>query len=164
MQFDFGHDAGMTTSIKPYKFLCFAATLGLAISAQAAGVDFSGKWSIDLRSPTERKRNVECGSASFSLSQIGDRVSGSHEFATPGCGRLNEGGDGTVKGFVIGSTAVLVVTSGRNGAIVMGRAVRKGNSLHWQIQEEIRQGEPEGDSPLIFGQGILKLDMSSAAQ
>ena len=42
--------------------------------------------------------------------------------ATSGCGRINAGGEGTVKGVVIGQTAVLVITSGRNGAIVMGTA------------------------------------------
>jgi hypothetical protein len=138
--------------------LFLVASLWLAVSAQAAGVDFSGKWSIDLRSQKERKQNVECGGASFNLSQIGDRISGGHEFATSGCGRLNEGGDGTVKGVVVGSSAVLVVTSGRNGAVVMGKAVRKGNLLYWKTLEEIRPGEPEGDSPLILGQGILALE------
>lgn len=75
--------------------------------------------------------------------------------ATPGCGRLNEGGEGTVKGVVVGRAAVLVVTSGRNGAIVLGRATLHGSFLDWKTLEDIKQGEPEGDSPLILGKGRL---------
>jgi hypothetical protein len=48
-----------------------------------------------------------------------------------------------------------VVTSGRNGAVVMGTATLQGGALHWQTLEEIRAGEPEGDSPLILGEGVL---------
>ena len=125
------------------------------IFAFAADADFSGTWYIDLRSPKEEKSGAECGGASFILSQSGERIVGNHTFATVGCGRLNEGGDGTVQGIVVGSTAVLVVTSGRNGAIVMGKAIKKGDSLYWTTITEIKPGEPEGDSPLILGKGVL---------
>ncbi len=47
--------------------------------------------------------------------------------ATVDCGRLNEGGEGTVTGVVTGNTAVLVVTSGRNGAIMLGTARQLGS-------------------------------------
>lgn len=78
-----------------------------------------------------------------------------------GCGRINEGGDGTVKGAVIGQTAVLVVTSGRNGAIVMGTAKLQNGWLRWQTLEEIRPGMVEGDSPIILGQGVLSKDIAT---
>jgi hypothetical protein len=74
----------------------------------------------------------------------------------------NEGDPGSVKGTVVGSTAVLVVTSGRNGAIVMGKATRKGDAINWVTLEDIKSGEPEGDSPLILGEGTLKLDKSQS--
>lgn len=138
--------------------LFLLANCGMAMPACAAEVDFTGNWSIDLRSTAERERGVECGSASFSLSQVGSKISGDHAFSTPGCGRLNEGGDGAVKGVVVGSTAVLVVTSGRNGAVVMGTAKRDKNLLHWNTEEEIRSGEPESDSPLILSKGVLALE------
>lgn len=72
---------------------------------------------------------------------------------TGGCGRQNEGGD--VKGVVVNQTAVLVVTSGRNGAIVLGTATIRDGALYWETLEQISEGEPETDSPLILGKGTL---------
>lgn len=137
------------------RLLVTTGTFLFAMAAQAAPLDFSGHWFLDLRTPAERQQKLECGSASFELTQTGDRILGSHSMATAGCGRLNEGGPETVKGVVVGEAAVLVVTSGRNGAIVMGTARLRSNTMHWQTLDEIRPGEPEGDSPLVLGQGHL---------
>ena len=123
--------------------------------AVAKASTFSGTWEIDLRTPTEQKSRSECRTAAFELHQSGDKISGSHSFATPNCGRANEGGEGTVKGYVLGQTAFLVVTSARNGAIVMGRANKVGNSLHWRVLDEIKSGEPPRDSALILHHGML---------
>ena len=75
--------------------------------------------------------------------------------ATPGYGRVNEGGEASVKGLVLGGNAVLTVTSARNGQIVLGSAKVRGDFLHWQVSEEIKAGEPEGDSGLILQSGVL---------
>jgi hypothetical protein len=135
------------------------ACLGLALSApakaQGTSAPFTGTWSIDLRTPSERKEKVECGTAVFTLSQTGSKIVGDHSMATPRCGRMNDGGEGSVKGVVIGRTAVLAVTSGRNGQIVLGSAQVRPGSLHWQVSEEIKAGEPEGDSGLILHSGVL---------
>jgi hypothetical protein len=131
----------------------------LALCAQstyAAETGFSGTWSIDLRTPEQKASNAECGEASFVLQQTGMKISGSHTMATVGCGRLNEGGEGTVKGHVVGNRALLVVTSGRNGAVVKGIATLRKEGLFWETTEEVKAGEPEGDSPLILGKGLLK--------
>jgi hypothetical protein len=125
------------------------------VRAEKNEMPFSGNWQIDLRTQAERANKVECGIATFELHQSGKKISGSHTFATPSCGRINDGGDGTVKGYVVGQTAFLVVTSGRNGAIVMGRADRVANSLRWLVLDEIKGGEPEGDSDLILSRGTL---------
>ena len=101
-------------------------------NAFAADVNFTGRWKIDLRAPVERKQKLECGTAEFTLKQVGEKIVGSHTFSSVGCGRLNEGGEETVKGIVVGTTAVLVVTSGRNGGMVLGKATRHGNQLQWQ--------------------------------
>lgn len=133
--------------------LAFAASL---LPSAAMAQAFTGTWTIDLRTPAERKQKVECGTASFELVQTGDRITGDHTFATAGCGRLNEGGQETVKGVVIGKTAVLTVTSGRTGAIVLGKATLSGDRLRWEPVLDIKAGEPEGDSPLILGKATLR--------
>jgi hypothetical protein len=130
--------------------LIFAQSLALAAEA-----NFSGTWTIDLRTAEEKKANTECGSAEFKLFQTAEKITGQHTFATPRCSRVNEGGPKSVAGTVIGSTAVLVVTSGRNGAMVLGKATLKGSTLHWQTLQELKPGDPEGDSPLILGNGVL---------
>ena len=38
--------------------------------------------------------------------QTEDRITSDHRTATVGCGRLNEGGDGTVNGYVLGNTGL----------------------------------------------------------
>lgn len=136
--------------------LTVAVILLPAHSACAADGNFSGTWFIDLRTAEQRAQNAECGGASFVLNQAGNRLTGSHTFATVGCGRLNEGGEGTVKGKIVGNRAHLVVTSGRNGAVVKGIATLKGDTLYWETKEEIKAGEPQGDSPLILGKGLLR--------
>jgi hypothetical protein len=133
-------------------------------NAVAAGPDFSGTWTIDLRTASDRKRGAECGNARFVLTQTGDKIVGDHSMYPTGCGRINEGGEETVKGIVVGSTAVLVVTSGRNGAVVMGVARLSGARLRWKIVEEIKPGEPPADSPLILGNGVLTKDGAANAK
>ncbi len=137
---------------------CPFLVLFMCTPAVGFATDFSGVWTKDLRTKAEIKNKTECGSALFELKQTGDQITGSHSFATAGCGRLNEGGEGTVRGVVVGDTAVLTVISGRNGAVVLGRAKRKGNVLHWQYLDEIKSGEPEGDSPLILNTTTLRLE------
>jgi hypothetical protein len=124
-------------------------------SVRAADTKFSGTWYIDLRTPEQRAQNAECGEASFVLRQVGKEITGSHTMVTVGCGRLNEGGEGTVKGQVVGNRALLLVTSGRNGATVKGVATLRNNALFWETKEEVKAGEPAGDSPLILGKGSL---------
>lgn len=132
-----------------------ALALGLLghVGSSVAGEPFTGTWTIDFRTPAERQRSAECGTAEFVLRQAGDAISGTHSMAVAGCGRLNEGGP--VRGVAVGKTAVLVVTSGRNGAIAMGTAKLSRGKLQWRQVEEIKAGSPEDDSPLILGNGSL---------
>lgn len=143
--------------------VALVASVGAAPACLAAP-NFSGTWTIDLRTPADRQRQAECGNATFELLQTGDKIQGDHAMATVDCGRLNEGGEGTVTGVVTGNTAVLVVTSGRNGAIMLGTARLLGsNRLRWQVRAEVKPGEPPGDSPLILQQGILQRPKGGAA-
>lgn len=136
----------------------FLAALLFASEVQARTEDFSGTWYIDLRTKVQQQQNKDCGGAEFILKQTGDRITGNHTYATVDCGRLNEGGENTVKGIVVGSTAILVVTSGRNGAIVMGKAVKSKNALYWESLDDIAPGQPDGEISLILGKGILHLE------
>jgi hypothetical protein len=131
-----------------------AIALG-APGAHAVEARFSGHWSVDLRTAEQKAKNMECGNASFFFDQVGPAITGSHMMATAGCGRINEGGEETVKGRVVGNRAFLLVTSGRNGAVVKGVATLKGRQLLWETKEEVKAGTPEGDSPLILDQGAL---------
>jgi hypothetical protein len=133
------------------------ACIGLLVLGTAyAQHPFTGEWEVDLRTPAQKRAGAECGTANFKLDQTVDKVTGDHSMAIVGCGRLNEGGEGTVEGIALGSTAILVVTSGRNGEVVRGRAVREGSSLRWEVLEQLKPGEPEGDSGLILGRGLLR--------
>jgi hypothetical protein len=139
----------------PALFLVLAA--GTAVSrAQQLPASFTGTWSIDLRTPEQKREKVECGTAAFSLAQNGSRVVGNHWFVTANCGRENQGGEGSVKGVVVGRTAVLVVTSGRNGQIVLGSATVRAGALHWKVSDEIKPGDIDGDSGLILHEGVLR--------
>jgi hypothetical protein len=119
--------------------------------AWSAPRDFAGRWTIDWRTPQQRLKKIECGTATFDLTQAGDRIAGMHSYATIGCGRLNEGG--AVHGIAVGKTAVLVVTSGRNGDIVVGKAKRSGNGLEWEISDWVTATGI--DEALILQKGIL---------
>jgi hypothetical protein len=78
---------------------------------------------------------------------------------------MNEGGPGTVKGFVIDGKAILVVTSGRNGEMALGVATLEGDDLHGPVRRELRDGEPKSDSGLILAKGVLlRVKPTSGAQ
>lgn len=135
---------------------CFTLAFSASTKAQSLPTPFTGTWSMDFRTPAERRDKAECGTAIFELSQTGTRIVGSHSMTTPGCGRMNEGGQGSVKGVVAGRIAVLTVTSARNGQIVLGSAEIRAGALHWQVSEVVKAGEPEGDSGLILQRGVLR--------
>jgi hypothetical protein len=140
------------------RILLFVALFLVSHVTFGRGSGFTGEWNIDLRTPSEIKQKAECGMATFTLKQTGKAIGGSHSFATVNCGRVNEGVEGTVKGTIVGpGEAILVVTSGRNGGVVFGKAtLLKHNRLLWETIEDVKEGEPQGDSPLILSKGILR--------
>lgn len=144
--------------MSPYMKPLTTLALGLALSAfgVAYAAPFDGTWTIDLRSPEQKRSNAECGLAVFMLKQNGNKITGDHQMTTVGCGRLNEGGDGSVRGTARGNSAELTVTSGRNGEVVWGRATLTGNSLRWTVTKQLKPGNSEGDSGLILYRGTLE--------
>lgn len=142
------------------KFLSIISSLlTIFLALPALGEGFDGTWSIDLRTEDEKKSNAECGHASFALSQLANNVIiGSHEFYTVGCGRINEGSP--IEGKVEGKTAILVITSGRNNAVVKGKATLKNDKLHWHVLKELSAGDPPDDG-LILADAVLELEKES---
>ena len=143
-------------SMKPPNLVAFGLMALMFAAAHAA--PFEGSWTIDLRSAAEKRAKAECGMATFVLRQDGKQVTGDHQMATVNCGRLNERGEDTVQGTARVNSAELTVTSGRNGVVVRGRATRVGSFLRWKVTEQVKPGEPKGDSSLILWQGTLKRD------
>ena len=131
------------------RYLLFAILLLAPCALQAQ--DFTGQWSIDLRSSADKAANVECGTATFQLVQTSDRIAGNYSYATPRCGRVDDGLSESVKGIVIApGKAVLVVTSGRNGAIAFGvAALLPDKRMAWDLTDYVSQGEPRGDDLII---------------
>ena len=131
------------------------ALLALAPSLCAAtDPSFTGTWSLDLRTGDQLRRDDICGGAGFSLQQTGKDIRGEHYNFPTGCGRVNEGGPDTVRGIANGSKAVLVVKSGRNGAVAIGTAEIKAGRLLWHLEDYISSGEPQGDDQ-ILADGVL---------
>jgi hypothetical protein len=129
-------------------------------SALAEGLpsNFTGNYSVDICPDGVSK---PCGRASLTLLQNGLRICGDHTFVTPGAGRMNEGFAGSVRGTVVGDIAVLVITSGRNGGVVLIRTQLSGSNLKWETVEQVSEGSPPGDA-LIFGSGILRRENTAS--
>lgn len=123
-----------------------------AFSLHAQGTPFTGEWQIEL---CPERTSQECGAAAFELIQSGASLCGDHTFYTPGAGRMNEGFPGSVHGRVTGREALLTVTSGRNGAVVRGKATLNGDLLEWEKLEDVSEGNPPGDA-LILAKGQLR--------
>jgi hypothetical protein len=116
---------------------------------------FAGEWEMDLPRPAAAAGTPECGRAGFRLKQSGTRITGEHWLVAPGCGDINEGGEGSVSGAVHGNAAVLVVTSALNGQVLRGRAMLEGDRLRWKVLQEMKPGTPAGDG-LILQEGVLR--------
>jgi len=126
------------------------ATLALALlftgSALAADApSFQGSWTVPLCALGDPEK---CGGFELYLVQRGTRLCGDHFAATPGLGRLNEGAPRSVAGTVLGKTAVVAITSGRDGSVLLARIERTAKGLSWKVIERVKEGE-QADGALI---------------
>ena len=115
--------------------LAFASTSSLAQS-------FSGEWKVDFRSQDQRSKQVECGSASFNLTQQDAKIRGTFSAGTPNCGRMDDGGQ--VRGMVTSpKSAVLIVQSARDNSISIGSAsISPEGFLSWETSDHLfEQGD-----------------------
>lgn len=106
---------------------------------------------------------MACGSFVLHLIRTEEGLCGEHFVATPGAARLDEGDPGSVLGSERGGDAVLVVRSGRNGALYMGRVQRRGAGLVWTRVGMIDAGSDD-ESPILPDTLTLQRDDSPAAQ
>jgi hypothetical protein len=134
--------------MKTFTGLCilFAALL---FAGTAKAGEFDGTW--EYRKCFSKKEG-DCDSYYFSLVQKSDRLCGQHSGSSRELNQLNEGGP--VHGIVVGKTAVLTVTSGRNGEIVLGKANLIAKNLRWETVQRIY--EAKSDDALILDRGVLK--------
>jgi hypothetical protein len=135
--------------------LISSVLLALIAAPAVASGPFDGLWTAQICAA----RSDSCSEALFRLYQENDRLCGDHQFVAPGAARVNEGGPGTVRGVVVGGVAVLAVRSGRNGAVLIGRARLKDGKLLWEPLDAIREGDPVGDA-MILGAATLKRSAS----
>lgn len=126
----------------------------LALSPALAGPlpPFAGTWSVDLRSPAQTTGTADCERATLELVQEGRLIRGSYRQADADCALLENGA--RVVGQATGKVAILEIHSSRNGAVVRGRAVVRGDKLYWQARNRVVHGKPEGDER-ILGRGML---------
>jgi len=124
----------------------------------AKEMPFTGSWATktcDRKGPESG-----CGSFNVYLNQSGNHICGTHYGTDEKSNRLDEGNSRSVVGEAVGSTAILVVTSGRNNAQYMVRTKRVGTMLDWTIVETIQDGD-NGEPSFIADGEQLKKDNTS---
>ena len=112
-------------------------------SAHCLAQSFSGEWKVDLRNQEQRSQQVECGFASFDLTQKDKKIRGTFSAGTPKCGRMDDGGQ--VRGLVTSpGVAVLVVQSVRDNSISIGSAsIAPSGALSWETSDHLAE---QGDN------------------
>ena len=122
------------------------------VLARANTGRFAGAWSVDW-CPSDKNPDY-CGGFNLYLAQRGDHVYGTHTAATPGLGRLDEGDECSVDGIAKGNTALLTITSGRDGSVFRARATRIGPRLKWEMLE-LKEGS--GNDAVIAEDEMLEV-------
>jgi hypothetical protein len=117
--------------------LCFVAVSPGAVQP----VSFAGAWAEPMCAQGDREK---CGGFFLEIAQRGSHLCGEHFAATPGLGRLDEGEPRSVIGTVVGNTAVVSITSGRDGTEFFAHIRRVGSRLTWKVVERVREGDGTG--------------------
>jgi hypothetical protein len=94
------------------------------------------------------KGGASCGSFSVVLVQRGRAVCGTHASATRDLSKIDEGDPGSLTGTVKGKAAVVIITSGRNGASYIASVRFNLNRADWVIVGPVSPST-SGDSDLI---------------
>lgn len=148
---------GLGAHIKRTLLLGTMALTQAAGAAQPASVvpakgTFTGAWSVQWCDKSQPA--ADCGGFTVYLVEQGGRICGAHDGASPGLSRLDEGGDRSVLGMAVGSTAVLTVQSGRSGGVSLVTVKRQRDALNWLRTETVTQGN--GDTDVIANKAVLR--------
>lgn len=104
---------------------CLPAVL-LAVLACRPGLagaqDFSGSWTAWICPPGVASGPEKCSSFVLAMYQKGDRLCGSHLFATVGAHQIDEGGLPSLSGTVSGTSAAIQVESVRDATPIRVKA------------------------------------------
>lgn len=133
----------------------FAASCAAMPPANERAHVFDGAWAVEWCSRTDPA--LDCGGFDIDLVQRGERICGEFGGALVGLRQVDEG---RIVGSAVGDTAILVVESTRNQAIVLVRAERRGERLHWKVVEEIKEGS--GDIDVIASDDVLERSAEDA--
>lgn len=95
-----------------------------------------------------------CGGFYVYITQKGSRICGAHYGADERANRMDDGVPGSIVGTVVGSTAVLAITSERNHSIYLVKAERRNRSLNWKIIQTIKEGD-NGEPAFISEKDLL---------
>jgi hypothetical protein len=157
-----GGDVMDKQSKMPY--LLRASAVGLLVLSSSAWAgsrpsDLSGAWASDRCGDSGQKSS--CGAFVLYLVQNKDRICGSYFGARQHLSQVDEGEPRSVRGVVVGNTAVVSIESGRNGAIYLGAARKSGGTLHWQVVEAIKKPS-SGDVDIIAADQSMKKKAGNA--
>lgn len=115
-----------------------SATLTGCVSSPLANdnaSNFAGSWSVKWCSKTDP--SLDCGGFNVSLAQRGERICGDFGGALVGLRQVDEG---KIIGSAIGGTAILTAESQRSQAILLVRAERRGDTMHWKVIDDVNRG------------------------
>lgn len=113
--------------------------LGSAFTQAGEPAIFTGTWSATWCDKV--RPDQACGGFTVHLLQQNSRLCGAHSGATPNLSRLDDGGDQSIVGTVIGDTAVLAIRSGRNDSIHLVTARRHSGALDWQLTDTVLKSD-----------------------
>ena len=132
--------------------LAFLSILSIPYARAAETQQFHGSWGKKWCG--ESNPGPICGGFYVYLTQEGSRICGAHYGADARANRMDDGVPGSIIGTVVGSTAVLVITSERNHSIYLAKAERKNHSLDWKIIQTVKEGD-NGEPAFISDEDIL---------
>lgn len=118
--------------------------------------DFAGNWSVKWCSKTDP--SLDCGGFNASLVQRGERICGDFGGALVGLRQVDQG---KIIGSAIGDIATLTVESLRNQTILLVRAERHGNTMHWKVIDDVNNGSDDID--VIALDDILERDSTKVS-